>query len=48
MKIKRYFCRMKKEFDMEALFMFGFVSAIAIVGGIYFWIQDRKELHKKM
>ena len=33
---------------MEALFMFGLVSAIAIiVGGLYFWIQDKKEAHKK-
>ena len=34
---------------MEALFMFGLVSAtaIAIVGGLYFWRQDKKEAHKR-
>ena len=31
---------------MEALFMFGLVSAIAIVGGLYFWRQDKKA-HKR-
>lgn len=30
---------------MGALIMFGLVSAIAIVGGLYFWLQDRKEKH---
>ncbi len=30
---------------MEALVVFGFISAIAIVGGLYFWLQDRKEKH---
>lgn len=33
---------------MEALFVFGFISGIAIVGGLYFWIQDWKETHKKV
>ena len=32
---------------MEALFMFGLVSAIAIVGGLYFWRQDKKKAHKR-
>lgn len=31
---------------MGALIMFGLVSVIAIVGGVYFWIQDKKEAHK--
>ena len=29
---------------MGALIMFGFVSLIAIVGGIYFYIEDKKEI----
>lgn len=28
---------------MGALFMFGFITAIAIGGGVYFELQDRKE-----
>ncbi len=32
---------------MYVLLTFGFISAIAIVGGTYFWLQDRKEAHKK-
>lgn len=28
---------------MGALFMFSLVSAIAIIGGLYFWIKDRKD-----
>jgi hypothetical protein len=30
---------------MGALIMFGFVSLIAIVGGIYFYLEDKKEIH---
>lgn len=30
---------------MGALIMFGLVTAIAFVGGIYFMIQDRKTAH---
>ena len=33
------------ENDMGALIMFGFVSLIAIVGGIYFYLEDKKEIH---
>jgi len=33
---------------MEALFVFGLISAIAIVGGLYFWRQDKKEMRKKI
>ena len=29
---------------MGALIMFGFVSLIAIVGGIYFYLEDKREL----
>jgi len=32
---------------MGALLMFGFVSLIAIVGGIYFYIEEKKELHTR-
>jgi len=28
---------------MGALVMFGFVSLIAIVGGIYFYLEDKKD-----
>ena len=35
--------RDKKERIMSAL-----VSVIAIVGGVYFWIQDKKETRKDM
>ena len=34
----------RKESNMGALIMFGFVSLIAIVGGIYFYIEDKKEI----
>ena len=37
----------RKGLIMYALMTFGFVSAIAIVGGVYFWLQDRKKAHKK-
>lgn len=30
---------------MGALIMFAYVSLIAIVGGIYFYLQDKKEIH---
>ena len=30
---------------MGALIMFGFVSLIAIIGGIYFYLEDKKELN---
>lgn len=29
---------------MGALIMFGIVSLIAIVGGIYFYLEDKREL----
>ena len=32
---------------MGALIMFGFVSLIAIVGGIYFYLEDKKEMHTR-
>ena len=32
---------------MGALIMFGFVSLIAIVGGIYFYLEENKELHTR-
>ncbi len=32
---------------MGAIIMCALVSLIAIVGGVYFWIQDRKEERKK-
>ena len=35
----------RKGNDMGALIMFGFVSLIAIVGGIYFYLEDKKEIH---
>lgn len=31
---------------MGAIIMSALVSAIAIVGGLYFWVQDRKKSHK--
>jgi hypothetical protein len=34
----------RKENDMGALIMFGFVSLIAIVGGIYFYLEDKKDI----
>lgn len=37
----------RKGLIMYALMTFGFVSVIAIVGGVYFWLQDRKKAHKK-
>ena len=33
--------------DMGALIMFGFVSLIAIVGGIYFYLEDKKDAHAR-
>lgn len=30
-----------------AVLMFALVIVIANVGGIYFWMQDRKKSHKK-
>ena len=33
--------------DMGALIMFGFVSLIAIVGGIYFYLEDKKDVHAR-
>lgn len=32
---------------MGALIMFGFVSLIAIVGGIYFYLEDKKEIRTR-
>ena len=49
----KVFCNMlektkkKKENDMGALIMFGFVSLIAIVGGIYFYLEDKKDVHAR-
>lgn len=37
----------RKENNMGALIMFGFVSLIAIVGGIYFYLEDKKEIHSR-
>ena len=37
----------RKENNMGALIMFGFVSLIAIVGGIYFYLEDKKEPHTR-
>ena len=31
---------------MGAIIMSALVSVIAIVGGVYFWIQDKKETRK--
>ncbi len=31
-----------------AVLMFALVIVIANVGGIYFWMQDRKKSHKKV
>ena len=39
-----YGIKKRKESNMGALIMFGFVSLIAIVGGIYFYIEDKKEI----
>lgn len=33
---------------MGAIIMSVLVSVIAIVGGVYFWIQDKKETRKDM
>ena len=33
---------------MGAIIMSALVSGIAIVGGVYFWIQDKKETRKDM
>lgn len=33
---------------MGAIIMSALVSVIAIVGGVYFWIQDKKETRKGM
>ena len=33
---------------MGAIIMCALVSVIAIVGGVYFWIQDKKETRKDM
>jgi hypothetical protein len=33
----------RKENDMGALIMFAFVIIVANVGGIYFFLQDRKK-----
>ena len=33
---------------MGAIIMSALVSVIAIVGGVYFWIQDKKETRKDM
>lgn len=33
---------------MGAIIMGALVSVIAIVGGVYFWIQDKKETRKGM
>jgi len=32
---------------MGALVMFGFVSLIAIVGGVYFYLEEKKEVHTR-
>ena len=36
-----------KKNNMGALIMFGFMSLIAIVGGIYFYLEDKKEIHSR-
>ena len=33
---------------MGAIIMSALVSVIGIVGGVYFWIQDKKETRKDM
>lgn len=33
---------------MGAIIMSALVSVIVIVGGVYFWIQDKKETRKDM
>ena len=37
----------RKENNMGAIIMCALVSAIAIIGGLYFYIQDKKEAKMK-
>ena len=39
--------RRERKLNMGALIMFGFVSLIAIIGGIYFYLEEKKEIHTR-
>lgn len=39
--------RRERKVNMGALIMFGFVSLIAIIGGIYFYLEEKKEIHTR-